>query len=197
MYDAAEILRDPAFFRFLLSIDVEFAGQTRREGCRHCAGPLHVSDFPRTPRGCPSSVVEDYSWRFSFTCGRCEKRATSQSVRFVSRRVYVAVVLMLSSPPQGRAAQSLRDELNVPPRTVQRWRKWWTRDFPRTSFWQAMRSRFMPPISGELLPQSLLDRFDAADLRERLTQALCFLAPVSLSPVSLSEGGLFSRRGCR
>jgi hypothetical protein len=197
VYDAAEILRDPAFFRFLLSIDVEFAGQARREGCRHCSGPLHVSDFPRKPRGCPASVVEDYSWRFSFTCGHCEQRTTSQSVRFVSRRIYVAVVLMLSSPPQGRAAQSLRDQLSIPARTVQRWRKWWTSDFSRTPFWQAMRKRFMPPVAGEQLPASLLDRFDAADLCERLTQALRFLAPLSISPVSLCEGRVLSRRGCR
>jgi hypothetical protein len=197
VYDAAEILRDPAFFRFLLSIDVELAGRARREGCRHCSGPLHVSDFPRKPRGCPASVVEDYSWRFSFTCGRCEQRTTSQSVRFLSRRVYVAVVLMLSSPPHGRAAQSLRDQLNVAPRTVQRWRRWWTKDFPRTAFWQAMRSRFMPPVSADLLPQSLLDRFDAADLCERLIQALRFVCPVSVTPIRLSEGRCASRRGCR
>jgi hypothetical protein len=142
-------------------------------------------------------VVEDYSWRFSFTCGHCEQRTTSQSVRFVSRRIYVAVVLMLSSPPQGRAAQSLRDQLSIPARTVQRWRKWWTSDFSRTPFWQAMRKRFMPPVAGEQLPASLLDRFDAADLCERLTQALRFLAPLSISPVSLCEGRVLSRRGCR
>lgn len=197
MYDAAEILRDPAFFRFLLSIDVEFAGQARRDGCRHCSGPLHVSDFPRKPRGCPASVVEEYSRRFSFTCGHCEQRTTSQSVRFLSRRIYVAVVLMLSSTPQGRAAQSLRDQLNISPRTVQRWRKWWTGDFLRTRFWQAMRSRFMPPLAGEQLPASLLERFDAVNLCDRLTKALRFVCPLSVTPVSLCEGRVLSRRGCR
>ena len=93
MYDA--VLRDPAFFRFLLRIDQELAAETRRGGCPHCAGALHVSDFPRKPRGCPAAVIEEYSSRFSFTCGRCEQRATAASVRFLGRRVYVAAVLML------------------------------------------------------------------------------------------------------
>jgi hypothetical protein len=72
----ASVLRDPAFFRFLLRIDEEFAAETRRDGCPKCAARLHVADFPRKPRGCPAAVVEEYSWRFSFTCGQCEKRAT-------------------------------------------------------------------------------------------------------------------------
>ncbi|MHB1829616.1 MAG: hypothetical protein ACYCV6_18355, partial [Steroidobacteraceae bacterium] len=42
------------------------------------------------PRGCPPSVLEEYSRRLSFTCGRCEKRTTPASVRFLGRRVYVA-----------------------------------------------------------------------------------------------------------
>lgn len=193
----AETLRDPAFFRFLLRIDEEFADQAREQGCRRCGGPLHVSDFPRKPRGCPAAVVEDYSWRFSFTCGRCEQRTTASSVRFLGRRVYVAVVLMLSSPPRSQAEQELRDQLSIPPRTVQRWRRWWRSDFLRTPFWQAARSRFMPPVSGEGLPASLLERFDTADPAERLAQALRFLSPLSISPIRHGEGCGASRRGCR
>jgi hypothetical protein len=178
-----EILRDPDFFLFLLRIDEEFAGQTRREGCRHCAGPLHVADFPRKPRGCPAAVVAEYSSRFSFTCGRCEQRSTSPSVRFLSRRVYVAVVLMLSSPPQGSAVGRLCDQLHVPSRTVLRWRKWWTEDFQHTPFWRAARSRFMPPVPVEQLPSSLLERFRVSAARERFAQMLRFLSPLSLAPM--------------
>jgi hypothetical protein len=177
----AETLRDPDFFLFLLRIDKEFADQTRRDGCRYCAGPLHVADFPRKPRGCPATVVREYSSRFSFTCGRCEQRSTSPSVRFLSRRVYVAVVLMLASPPRGSAVRTLGDRLNIPPRTILRWRKWWTEDFRRTPFWRAARSRFMPPIAVEQLPASLLERFDVSTPMERLAQALRFVSPMSLA----------------
>jgi hypothetical protein len=179
----ADTLRDPAFFLFLLRIYEEFAGETRRGGCRDCGGPLHVADFPRKPRGCPAAVVEEYSWRFSFTCGRCEQRATSPSVRFMSRRVYVAVVLMLSSPPRGLSIQHLCDRLSVPMRTVRRWRRWWTEDFLRTPFWQVARNRFMPLLSEAQLPQSLLDRFAAPRPRDRLVQALRFLCALSIAPM--------------
>ena len=52
-------------------------------------------------------------------------------------------------------------------------------DFPRTSFWQSVRERFMPPVVIAQLPQSLLDRFDAGEMTDRLTQALRFIAPLS------------------
>jgi hypothetical protein len=35
-------------------------------------------------------LVQEYWRRFSFTCGQCEQRATSASVRFLGRRVIVA-----------------------------------------------------------------------------------------------------------
>lgn len=59
-------------------------------------------------------MLEEYSWRFSFTCTRCEQRATSASVRFLDRRVYVAVVLMLTSAPQGHSVRQLAEFLSVP-----------------------------------------------------------------------------------
>ncbi len=100
-------LHDPAFFRFLTQIDAQLAAEARERRCPECAGPLRVADFPRKPRGCPASVRDEYSWRLSFTCGRCDARTTPGSVRFLGRRVYVAVMLMLVSPPTGSAAGAL------------------------------------------------------------------------------------------
>jgi hypothetical protein len=60
------VLEDPAFFRFLLRIDEEFAVETRRRDWPHCGAALHSARYPRKPRGCPASVV-DSSWRLSFT----------------------------------------------------------------------------------------------------------------------------------
>jgi hypothetical protein len=173
------VLQDPAFFRFLTRIDEEFAATTRLGRCPGCTGPLHVADFPRKPRGCPAAVREDYSWRLSFTCGRCEARATSPSVRFAGRRVYLAVVLMLSSPSGSFSGQALCNLLSIPARTLQRWRMWWRVDFVLTRFWQSVRERFMPPVVIERLPQSLLERFDAVEITDRMAQALRFIAPMS------------------
>jgi hypothetical protein len=178
------VLEDPAFFRFLLRIDEEFAAETRRAACPHCGAGLHSARYPRKPRGCPASVVEEYSWRFSFTCGRCDARSTSPSVRFLGRRVYLAVVLMLFSPPGGSQGQALCELMSIPARTLKRWRRWWREDFPRTSFWQSVRERFMPPVVTERLPHSLLERFAAGPMADRLMQSLRFIAPVSTRAVT-------------
>ena len=177
------LLQDPAFFLFLLRIDEALAAETRSAGCR-CGGVLHSARYPRKPRGCPVQVREDYSWRFSFCCARCDRRTTSASVRFLGRRVYLAVVLTQLSPPGGAAAQKLCNLLAVPVRTLKRWRSWWSRDFLRTPFWQSMRERFIPPIASAQLPQSLLERFDAALPTQRLVLLLRFLTPLSTCAVS-------------
>ena len=173
------VLQDPAFFHFLTRIDEEFAAAIRRGRCPCCSGALHVADYPRTPRGCPAAVRADYSWRLSFTCGRCDARATSPSVRFAGRRVYLSVVLMLASPPGSSSAQALCTLLSIPARTLQRWRTWWRVDFALTPFWQSVRERFMPPVLTERLPSSLLERFDAGEMADRLAQALRFVAPLT------------------
>jgi hypothetical protein len=175
------VLHDPAFFRLLTRIDAEFAAETRQGRCPKpkCAGPLHVGDFPRKPRGCPTSVREEYSRRLSFTCGWCEARTTPTSVRFFGRRVYVAVALMLLSPPGSYAAGSLEELLSVSARTVKRWRTWWQRDFQRTAFWHSVRERFVPSVAAEVLPQSLLERFQGPTCHERLEQLLRFVCPLS------------------
>lgn len=174
------IVQDPAFFRFLTRIDEESAAATRLQGCRACGGPLHVANYPRKPRGCPAAVREEYSRRLSFTCGRCGLRATSPSVRFAGRRVYLAVVLMLVSPAGSASARALCHRLRIAAVTVKRWRAWWREDFPSTPFWQSVCERFLPPVTIERLPQSLLERFQRSALTERLAQALRFIAPLSV-----------------
>jgi hypothetical protein len=172
-------LHDPAFFRFLTQIDAQLAAETRERRCRQCAGPLHVADFPRKPRGCPASVREEYSFRLSFTCGRCDARTTPASVRFLGRRVYVAMILMLVSPPAGSTAGALAGLMAVPVRTVRRWRSWWQKDFQRTAFWRSVGERFASPVPAEGLPQSLLARFQGSTGHERLIQLLRFISPLS------------------
>jgi hypothetical protein len=172
-------LQDPAFFRFLTHIDESFAADARHEGCRLCAGPLHVADYPRKPRGCPAAVYEEYCRRLSFTCGRCERRTTPPSVRFAGRRVYLAVVLVLFSPPTSACVRALCGRLQISPVTFKRWRQWWHEVFPATPLWRAEGTRFMPPVSLNALPHSLLERFEASAMTERVTQALRFIAPLS------------------
>lgn len=91
------LLQTPRFFEHLKRIDHELAKQARAEGCLYCGGELHVADYPRKPRGCPAEIREDYGKRLSFCCNRCRKRRTSLSVRFLGRRVYLGLLVVLVS----------------------------------------------------------------------------------------------------
>jgi hypothetical protein len=178
------VLQNPAVFLLLLRIDNELASEACQGRCRDpkCKGPLHVADFPRKPRGVPPAHEDAYSVRYSFTCGRCDLRTTPPSVRFLYRRLYVAAVVLLASPPEGASVSRLGAQLGVSRRTLLRWQQWWRQDFVRTDCWKEGRMRFTPLLVGEELPLSMLDRFDAPDPQGRLVQALHFISPVSIRP---------------
>ena len=184
------LLQDLNFFRLLLRIDREFAVERRVVGCA-CGGVLHGGDYPRKPRGCPLELRADFSSRFSFCCNRCRARATPPSVRFLGRRVYLALAVVLLSgarpgptPASARAASSLQ----VPVRTLQRWRQWWQERLPPSAFWQAASARFLPPIAAATLPGALLARF-VGTAAESLLRLLVFLSPLTLTLFTLGDGG--------
>ena len=187
------LLQDSRFFRLLLHIDIELAAQARSDGCQ-CGGVLHRANYPRKPRCCLglNEVRADYEWRFSFCCNRCRKRTTSVSVRFLGRRVYLglAVVLMSAGRTEATSAVAkLSQIMEVPVRTLARWRSWWVEQFPLTPLWQAACARFMPPLALSQLPASLIERF-VGTAEESLMRLLIFLTPLTaLHPVTLNEGG--------
>lgn len=104
-------------------------------------------------------------------------------MRFLGRRVYVAVVLMLVSPRGGAQGRALCALLTIPERTLDRWRTWWAQDFSCTPFWQSKRERFAVPVETTQLPQSLLARFDKDSAADRMMQLLRFVSPLSTRAV--------------
>ena len=183
------ILQDPSFFRLLQRADEELASETHARGCT-CGGVLHRADYPRKPRACPSEVRADFEVRFSFCCNRCRRRTTSMSVRFLGRRVYLGLVVVLtSSRPAGQRSTTakLSEELDIPMRTLERWRQWWRQQLPLTPLWQAACARFMPPVDTTLLPTSLLERF-TGNAAEALLRLLIFLSPITVRSVTLDGG---------
>jgi len=177
------LLQTPQFFLLLLQIDEELAAQTKADGCPCCGGTLHRSDYKRKPRACPPAVREQYQSRISFCCSKCRKRITPMSVRFLGRRVYLGLAVVLL--PQRRKTLSavaieLSDALGVPTRTLSRWRQWWVELFPSTPLWQAQCARFMPPVATIDLPTSLIARFTGV-AQEAMQRLLTFLSPLSVA----------------
>ncbi|MEI7957366.1 MAG: hypothetical protein WCJ66_19555 [Verrucomicrobiota bacterium] len=185
------MLQDLKFFQLLFRIDQELAAQARVGGCLFCDGVLHCADYPRKPRACLSEVQDAFSTRFSFCCNLCRKRCTAMSVRFLGRRVYLGLAVVLGSARhagQIPAAARLSEALTVPIRTLERWRKWWREQFPLTLLWQAQCARFMPPVALLGLPGELLDRF-AGKSEAPLLRLLVFLLPLSIRPQFANREG--------
>jgi hypothetical protein len=118
-------------------------------------------------------------------------------VRFFGRRVYLAYVIVLVSAMTGgvteKRARRMRELVGVSMRTLQRWRAWWLRTFPRTSFWKEARSRFATPVEESRMPASLLERFTGSagnidNIDNGLVACLRFL-----SLITISGGGTMAR----
>lgn len=173
-------------------IDADLALATRTERCR-CGGVLHVSNYPRKPRGpCPWGLPAGCDFRLSFTCATCRKRTTPHSSLFLGRRVYLGVVVVLVATLRHGATRArmavLEAEWGVPKRTVARWCEWWRTTFAKSPFWRSARARFASPIGEAVLPFSLAVAFglESGDT-SRLHALLEFLLPVTTRPWLLAQ----------
>jgi hypothetical protein len=177
-------LSDARFYRFLFEIDQEIAIQVQVQGCS-CGGVLHSARYPRKPRGVRFLLDESYETRLSFCCAvdGCRRRSTPSSVRFLGRKVYLGVIVILISAlehgltPKHR--QELIEVLDIWPQTLTRWSKWWREIFPVSRCWQAVAGDFMPPMDVIRMPGALLGRLTGEDLLWRLCRFLGLLMPVS------------------
>ena len=113
------------------------------------------------------------------------------SVRFLGRRVYLALMVVLVSARhagQTPAAGRVCAMLGVPVRTLGRWRHWWREQFPLTPLWQVACARFMPPVQSKQIPGGLLERF-AGEPAQRLMRLLLFLTPLTVARmIALPQG---------
>lgn len=166
-----DFLHDASLFQSLTSLDRCIADQVRREGCPHCGGALHVSNYPRKPRGVARALLgECYEYRLSFCCDQegCRKRCTPPSVRFLGRKLYLGIiVILLCAREQGLSAHArhrLLDQLDIWPQTLARWQHWWTRQIPATRWWTTLRGRLIPALDVRALPGALLGRVDKSAL---------------------------------
>jgi hypothetical protein len=189
-------------FKQLAEMDELIADAVEAGGCQHCGGPLYRADYQRKPRGgLFAAAGEAFRRRPSLCCGRegCRKRALPPSLRYLGRRVYLEVVVLIATV-QAMLARTLRaacEITGVPARTLRRWQAWWIDDFPKRPEWTVMRSLFVPPPPDEReLPKSLLERFAAevgdGPASDRVLElAARWLAPVTTR--SVPDGSRFVR----
>jgi hypothetical protein len=205
------LLADVNFFALLQKVDLELAESTRQLGCPHCGCAIHQANYARKPRGGPSclegesaTMVKEadgaewklaYDLRFSLCCGEdgCRRRVTPPSVRFLGRRFYLGVVVVLAAAMLNGATswrvRRLQELLPISRRTLARWRAWWLVTFVGAPLWLAARSRWMPPLAEAHLPASLLDGFPG-DAGAKMVACLRLLEPLTtkLCPPLVTPG---------
>ena len=158
----------------------------------YCVGKLHRADYDRKPRS--GSTLIEWVLRHSFCCDQdgCRKRHTPPSVRFLGRRVYSGVVVVLVSAARHGLTPArlrvLREALGIDRRTVERWRQWWLETFVQSPFWKQARARLLPGLGEQSLPLSLGLAF-AIHRPGQLLALLEFLCPLTTSLPALEALG--------
>jgi len=179
-------LEDARFYELLVRCDEELAAEARAAGCE-CGGVLHAARYARKPRGGPDTLGPEANMRFSFCCATegCRRRVTPPSLRFLDRKVFFGVVVLLVPilhDGMTRARMNrLRERFCVSERTVRRWVRFWRETFVRSRTWQAARRFFATPVRGEAMPASLVEAF--SHIREVSDRVVAVLKVVSIPPL--------------
>lgn len=184
---------DVQFLQSLVALDEAISEHVQAGRCQHCGGRLDRADYARKPRGgCLAPGAETWCRRLSLCCAQegCRRRSTPPSVRFLGRRVYAEVVVVLASMAALATDQAcaVRTATGVPARTVRRWRAWWRGAFLAGALWRDCQARMVPPPAVAQLPASLLSRFAPPTALRDLAR---LLAPLTTS--SVPDGSRFLR----
>ena len=127
------LLGDATFHNLLLACDRDIANQVRRRRCLLCRSSLHSANYPRKARGRLCRLPPEHDWRLSLCCARhgCRKRKTPPSLRFLGRKVYLAMTIVVMAILREGATQArlrrLAELIRIDRRTIERWRRWWAR----------------------------------------------------------------------
>lgn len=179
-----KILNDSTFISSIVDLDRKIAEQTRLSGCCFCKGPLDVAHYRRKPRGAPTDpkLLRKFQHRFSFCCRNCRKRHTPMSVRFLGRRVYLAVTIVLACAiSQGLTDSRIKtlESFGINRQTLHLWLSWWRNQFVLTPTWREITSHFLGITQIPLDPLMMLQ---AEGLVEKLLLWLQMIKRLSVDP---------------
>ena len=183
------LLQDSRCFGLLLKIDEDVAAEARGAGCA-CGGVLHSARYERKPRGGPGGLGPESAVRFSFCCATegCRRRVTPRSLRFLGRKVFFGVLVLLlpvlRDGPTPERLGRLCERFAVSARTVRRWVRFWRETFVTSRVWQAARGRFAVPVPEEAMPGSLLGAFsEISDTECRVIAVLRLVSPIGTGSI--------------
>lgn len=173
----------PLFIRELYQEDLAEAERVRAAGCPHCGGALHRAHYPRKARGVEEELRE-LEHRESFCCAECRKRSTPKSVRFLGRKVYVALCVVGASILRsgGTTVGKISAHLGMSEETLRRWARWWTKAVQSSRWWKANQAEVMPPIKDKHWLGELFERFliRAETVEAAIRKLLTFVSPFTV-----------------
>jgi len=181
------------FFAALEREDLEITERVAAARCPICMGRLDRSDYDRKPRGALIAPEgEGVLLRFSLCCARegCRKRATPPSLRFLGRRVYLGVVVIVAAiVAQAIEVAQAQRVTGVPARTAQRWLGWWCGPFVTTEVFVAVCARLVG-VAVDALPTSIVEKLPGS-LTEKVRTMVELPAP--LTTITVPDGSRFLR----
>lgn len=145
------------FLLFVSKIDIEFAEQSRSNGCPYCGGTLHFARYTRTNKDVNVEQLENLNKFHSLCCSAegCRKRVRPLSIRYAGRSPFsVALFLfaeLLRSGGSDRRVNALYKELNISKRTLRRWLVLWNNVYSKSVWWRKIASIWM--LSGKTLKE--------------------------------------------
>lgn len=177
----------------LFQIDETLRDAAKAKGCPRCGARLDQADYRRKPRGGPDQPIGDVLCRrLSLCCAAegCRKRVTPASARYLDRRVYLGVLVVLVAALREGATptrmKTLSSTFGVDRRTVERWRGWWREVFSSSPGWRVARGHLAFP--EERAPCRLIRAFDAIEAPVQQSRLMSFLASIPLPKDTQAEG---------
>ena len=163
----------------LFQIDEGLRDKCRSLSCRFCGGKLHSANFLRKPRGYADGFSEGHRLRFGLCCASssCRRRTLPPSARFVGRRVYLGIIVVLLGAfrqgPSPTRVKTLTETFGVDRRTIERWCQWWRDDFQQSSLWRRLRGMIL--LADEPVPRRFVLTFDAESDPQKQSSMMSFL----------------------
>jgi hypothetical protein len=188
-----KLYSNSTLWRTLFENDQLSAEEVHRQPCPRpdCGGKMNWNNYVRKPRGGPEhpEFSKYFGYRMSLCCGRCRKRQTPESVRFLGRKIYIGLTLLVASSrnegcqsetdPPTEKPQMVSPVDSISTRTLGRWVMWWTQSFFKSSFWRGSQGLFATSIDMSAPVSSLISKFVNSSMSETIVTILNFLAPIT------------------